>query len=77
MPFIPHTAADTEAMLARIGVNDIDELLSKETLLKQGLFNPDTVIHIVRKHHAMREDNTDIILGLLTFQLWYKQNWGF
>ncbi len=57
--------------------SDVDRLLSKEAINKQGLFNSEAIEGIIKKHNALQQDNTDIILGLFTFQLWYEKNWGF
>ena len=52
----------------------IDELLSREALVKQGIFNPDSIAKIVKQHQEMTVDYSDILLGLVTFQIWYQNN---
>jgi asparagine synthase (glutamine-hydrolysing) len=46
------------------------DTLAPDRLRRAGLLNPDTVQEIIREHDVQREDNSDILLGLLTFELW-------
>lgn len=48
------------------------DLLSAEHLKTQGLFNPVPIQVLLDSHMEKRIDGTDAILGLLTFQLWYR-----
>ena len=49
------------------------DTLSPTRLHQAGLMDPAVVEDIIRAHEASREDNSDVLLGLLTFELW-RQN---
>jgi len=49
------------------------DLLSESNLKKQGVFNPQTVQTILDDHFNMREDYSDHLLSLISFQIWYEQ----
>lgn len=49
------------------------DLLSPVRLGRHGLFDPAAVQHMLEAHQAMREDYSDALLALLTFELWYDQ----
>jgi asparagine synthase (glutamine-hydrolysing) len=49
------------------------EVLSEETLRRQGFFNPETVSRLLDDHVAGREDLSRQLWGLLTFTLWHEQ----
>jgi len=40
------------------------------------LFNPAVVEGIIDAHETLRADNSDILLGLLTFELWRQDVLG-
>lgn len=46
------------------------DTLSPAALKRQGLLDPATVARLVDEHETYREDRTDVLLALLTFQLW-------
>lgn len=46
------------------------DTLSPERLRSVGLLNADAVQELIREHEDFREDNSDILLSLLTFELW-------
>ncbi len=50
------------------------DLLSESRLQRQGLFDPTTIHSLVKSHMNMEADYTDLLLGLVTFQIWYEQN---
>jgi len=50
------------------------DYLRPDRLKTQGLFNPQAVGHIVNAHLDMRADYTDILLGMIAFQIWWQQN---
>ena len=50
----------------------LSDLLSPARLRAQGLFDAERVGAMVAAHMRMREDNTDALLALLTFQIWYE-----
>lgn len=50
----------------------VEDLLGKPYLMSQGIFNPNAVARLVRNHYAQREDNTDQLLALTAFQLWWR-----
>ena len=54
----------------------IGDLLGRERLQRQGLFDAARVDALVDAHLRMRIDGTDAILALLTFQLWYDAYLG-
>ena len=49
------------------------EVLSEETLRRQGFFRPETVARLLDDHVAGREDLSRQLWGLLTFTLWHEQ----
>jgi len=51
----------------------IHDLLSPERIKQQGIFNPTTIQSILSDHYQMKQDYTDPILILITFQLWYHE----
>ena len=46
------------------------DTLSPAALKRQGLLDRATVARLVDEHETYREDRTDVLLALLTFQLW-------
>ena len=48
------------------------DTLSPTRLHQSGLMDPAVVEDIIRAHESSREDNSDILLGLLTFELWRR-----
>jgi asparagine synthase (glutamine-hydrolysing) len=51
----------------------IDDLLSEERLTRGGLFDARAVKDIVAAHNAGREDFTEAITALLTFEIWRER----
>ncbi len=49
------------------------EVLSADTLRRQGFFRPEAVAHLVDDHVAGKEDLSRQLWGLLTFTLWHEQ----
>jgi asparagine synthase (glutamine-hydrolysing) len=49
------------------------DTLAPDRLMAQGLFDPKAVAAAISAHEKRREDYTDLLLALLTFQLWYEQ----
>jgi asparagine synthase (glutamine-hydrolysing) len=49
------------------------EVLSPETIRRQGYFRPETVSRLLEDHIAGREDLSRPLWGLLTFGLWLEQ----
>jgi asparagine synthase (glutamine-hydrolysing) len=49
------------------------DALATDRLNAQGLFVPGAVDAAITAHENRREDYTDLLLALLTFQLWYDQ----
>jgi asparagine synthase (glutamine-hydrolysing) len=49
------------------------EVLSEETLRRQGFFRPETAVRLLDDHVAGREDLSRQLWGLLTFTLWHEQ----
>ena len=52
------------------------DTLAPDRLRRVGLLNADTVQEIIREHESYREDNSDILLSLLTFELWREEAMG-
>jgi asparagine synthase (glutamine-hydrolysing) len=50
----------------------VGDLLSPATLIRRGYFEPTEVQRLCLNHYRGREDNTDTIWQLLTFELWCK-----
>ncbi len=49
------------------------ETLAPDRLRAQGLFDPAWVEAAITAHEKRQEDHSDLLLALLTFQLWYDQ----
>ena len=49
------------------------EVLSADTLRRQGFFSPEAVAHLLDDHVAGKEDLSRQLWGLLTFTLWHEQ----
>jgi asparagine synthase (glutamine-hydrolysing) len=52
--------------------NMVDDLLSKESVEKRGLFNYDFIKKIIDDDRAGTEDNAYRIYQLLTVELWFR-----
>jgi len=52
------------------------DTLAPDRLRQAGLFNPAVVEGIIDAHETLRADNSDILLGLLTFELWRQDVLG-
>jgi asparagine synthase (glutamine-hydrolysing) len=50
------------------------ETLSRETLHRQGFFQPDVVERLIDDHVAAREDRSRQLWGLLAFTLWHERH---
>lgn len=46
------------------------DMLSKDRIRRQGLFNPDYVTQLVESHQAKKKDNRKLLWTLLMFQVW-------
>jgi asparagine synthase (glutamine-hydrolysing) len=51
----------------------VADLLEEKRLQRDGLFNVDLVRNLLTAHEAQREDCTEPIVALLTFELWREQ----
>lgn len=51
----------------------LDDCLNHEQLKKRGYFNPAVVDDIRRKHESRSEDFSDILWGLLIFEIWHRE----
>jgi asparagine synthase (glutamine-hydrolysing) len=49
------------------------EVLSRDTLARQGFFRPDAVTALIDRHVARREDLSRQLWGLLAFTLWFDR----
>jgi asparagine synthase (glutamine-hydrolysing) len=52
------------------------DLLSKEYLQRQGLFNGEYVQKLLDEHYAHQRDNRKLLWTLLMFQMWYRAHFG-
>jgi asparagine synthase (glutamine-hydrolysing) len=50
------------------------ETLSRESLLRQGFFRPESVQRLLDEHVAGREDRSRQLWGLLAFTLWHERH---
>lgn len=48
------------------------DMLSRERIKRQGLFNPDYIEQLVNAHQARKQDNRKLLWTLLMFQIWYE-----
>ena len=53
---------------------DLSNLLSKDNLSKQGIFNIDIVSSLLEQHLKGNVDNSKLLWNLLVFQKWYAKN---
>ncbi|MEE9165061.1 MAG: asparagine synthase (glutamine-hydrolyzing) [Nitrospinota bacterium] len=51
----------------------LNDCLNHNRLKDRGYFNPDVVDEMRRRHELKREDNADILWGLLIFELWNRE----
>jgi asparagine synthase (glutamine-hydrolysing) len=51
----------------------VEDLLDEQRLRRQGLFNVPAVRSILTSHAAGREDFTEAIFALLTFEVWRER----
>jgi asparagine synthase (glutamine-hydrolysing) len=56
--------AELKPLLARV--------LSAESLRRRGVFRPEVVARTIALHEANREDHTDHLLALMSFELWCR-----
>jgi len=55
-------------------LNDVlRDTLSDSRVRRKGLFDPRTIADLVDAHLNCREDNADLLLGLVTFDLWHSR----
>ena len=52
------------------------DTLAPERLRRVGLLKANSVQELIREHETFREDNSDILLSLLTFELWREEAMG-
>ena len=50
----------------------MDQVLSRESIEKRGLFNWETIEEVVAMHMSNREDHTDHLLALMNLELWCR-----
>jgi asparagine synthase (glutamine-hydrolysing) len=53
----------------------VEDMLAKERLEREGLFNPDYVQQLLQEHMMGQKDHRKLLWTLLMFELWYEQ-WG-
>jgi asparagine synthase (glutamine-hydrolysing) len=49
----------------------IQDCLSPSQLKRHGLFNNIGISRILQEHYADKADHTDLLMTLLTFEIWY------
>jgi asparagine synthase (glutamine-hydrolysing) len=52
---------------------DLQNLLDKNKLEKQGIFNPDIVYALIDEHLKGQSDNSSLLWNLFVFQKWYAK----
>jgi asparagine synthase (glutamine-hydrolysing) len=50
----------------------LKDVLSRESIERRGLLDPDAVQAIVREHEQQRADRTDHLLGLINLEIWCR-----
>ena len=48
------------------------DLLSRESVVRRGLLDPDAVERTIREHEQQRADRTDHLLGLINLEIWCR-----
>lgn len=48
------------------------DLLSRESVTRRGLFDPDVVARTIRDHEQQRTDRTDHVLALINLEIWCR-----
>ncbi|MBC3758991.1 asparagine synthase (glutamine-hydrolyzing) [Hyunsoonleella sp. SJ7] len=51
---------------------ELESYIEKDFLLKQGIFNPDKIIPLVKNHLSSKRDNTFRVWAYFCFQKWYN-----
>ncbi len=50
----------------------MNSLLSSEVIRQRGVFNAEVVSELLEDHLNSRQDNTDILIGLMNFEIWSR-----
>jgi asparagine synthase (glutamine-hydrolysing) len=50
----------------------VSDLLSRETVLRRGMLDPDAVRHMITEHNQQRADRTDHLLALVSLEIWCR-----
>jgi asparagine synthase (glutamine-hydrolysing) len=50
----------------------VADLLSAGSIRRRGIFDPGAVQRAIDAHHERREDYSELLLSLLTFELWAR-----
>ncbi len=48
------------------------DVLSRESVMRRGLLDPDTVERTIREHEQQRADRTDHLLALINLEIWCR-----
>ena len=51
----------------------LEDLLSAERIARRGFFREATVRRLIADHLQQREDNSEHLMALLTFELWHQK----
>jgi asparagine synthase (glutamine-hydrolysing) len=50
----------------------LHDVLSRESIVKRGLLDPDVVAATIREHEQQKADRTDHLLGLVNLEIWCR-----
>jgi asparagine synthase (glutamine-hydrolysing) len=48
------------------------DVLSRESVVRRGLLDPDAVARTIREHEQQRADRTDHLLSLINLEIWCR-----
>ena len=48
------------------------DVLSREAIVRRGLFDPDAVMRTIQEHEQQRADRTDHLLSLINLEIWCR-----
>jgi asparagine synthase (glutamine-hydrolysing) len=51
----------------------LQDQLSPSRVRRKGIFQPEVVQSLIAEHEQRREDHADVLLGLLTFDMWHSE----
>lgn len=54
--------------------NELEGMLSKDTIERQGLFNYSMIDRLLKEHMSKKKNNKELLWNLFVFQKWYNNN---